>query len=397
MLLYILGVELLICMKYITRSIEPLLKKASEQFPALIITGARQCGKSTLVKKVFPKFNYLNLDKLQIKDRALKDPEGFLNDNPSPLIIDEIQEAPDLLSYIKVRIDEKRSKAGQYILTGSQQFSLMEGVQESLAGRAAILDLSTFSIEETKQYLKTEAWEEIIKRGSYPEVFINPKIDRELWYSSYIRTFVERDIAKHLKEDNLLAYERFIRLLAARLSQEINFSKIAKELSVNYKTIQSWLVFLERSQIIFFLQPYFNNLGKRITKSPKLYFYDTDLVANLTGFATPKQVKNGPLAGAFFENLVISEVKKRSMSQSKQTHLYFYKENNGLEVDLIFDDPLKPKLIEIKTSETHKMEFTSNLIKLEELLGTKAEKMIINPSKEETQINGVRFVNFMSL
>lgn len=384
-------------MKYIKRDIEPLLLKAVKQFPAVVLTGARQTGKSTLLKKLFPNFSYANLDTLKSKSYASEDPQGFLNDHPCPVIIDEIQEVPELLSYIKENIDSKRNKKGQYLITGSQQFSLMEGVQESLAGRAAIMDLAGFSMHETQSLIKSHTWPEIVLKGSYPELCVNPKIDKELWYSSYIKSVINRDIAKHIKEANLFTYEKFIILLAARISQEINYSDIGKELGVDYKTIQTWIYFLQRSQIIFFIQPYIKNLGKRLTKKPKLYFYDSGLVAYLTGHTAFEQIKNGSMSGAFFENLVISEFIKQNFTLAHQKHFCFYRDSNKLEVDLIINEPSSIRIIEIKSTATPKIDHTKNLIKLNEIIGDDCKMFLISTSQDQSKPKGVKYLNFKEL
>ena len=225
--------------KYVKRNIEPFLKKAFKQFPAVIITGARQSGKSTLVKHVFPKAKYISLENLNIRNFAKKDPEGLLNEHKSPVIIDEIQEVPELLSYIKTFIDQNK-RSGMFIITGSQQFSLMQGVQESLAGRSGVLDLSTFSFNEIRELIKTKKWHECAYEGFYPETKVKKNIDIDFWYSSYVRTVLDRDISIHLKEKNLFNYSRFIELLAARCSQELNFANVSNELGVDIKTIQTW-------------------------------------------------------------------------------------------------------------------------------------------------------------
>lgn len=383
-------------MHYIHRDIELLLKKAFKQFPAVVLTGARQCGKSTLVKEIFPNAVYLSLDKQSDRILAKEDPENFLSGDRFPIIIDEIQEAPELLNYIKSIIDKKR-KNGMFIITGSQQFSLMEGVQESLAGRTAVLDLSTFSFNEMSSKIKNKNWSEIAFNSSFPELFVKKRMDRDLWYSSYIRTFIDRDISKHLKEKNIYLYERFISFLAARFSREINFSSISNELGLDIKTIQSWLSFLIRSQVVFLLPPYFNNLGKRITKSPKLYFFDTGLVTYLTGYLEPNQVQKGPLAGAFFENLFISDIVKQYFSKGKAKNLYFYKENHGLEIDLIIDMPMKLKLFEIKSTLTPSVFHVQNLLKFQQLQKKDTEMYLITPQKEERKFKGVHFKNFLNI
>ena len=380
--------------KYIKRDLELLLKKAFKQFPAVIITGARQSGKSTLVKHVFPEAKYISLENLNIRNFAKKDPEGFLSEYKPPIIIDEIQEVPELLSYIKTLIDQNR-KSGMFIITGSQQFSLMQGVQESLAGRAGILDLSAFSFNEIRNMVRTKKWYECAYEGFYPEIKVKKTIDIDFWYSSYIRTVIDRDISIHLKEKNLFNYSRFVELLAARCSQELNFVTISNELGVDIKTIQTWTSLLLRSQIIFFLPPYFKNLGKRITKRSKLYFFDTGLVAHLTKHKTPELIKNGPMSGSIFENMVISDIMKQNFSYGSRQSLYYFKENNGLEIDLLIDHPIKSTLIEIKSTETPDTAHIINLGRFQKLINGKAESYLISAKKEGFTVKGIKFLYFM--
>lgn len=377
--------------KYIPRSIEGLLKKAVNQFSAVIVTGARQCGKSTLVRKLFPEYKYVLLDEFDTLNYAKNDPRGFLKDYSSPVILDEIQECPELLSYIKKLIDEEPDKPGKYIITGSQQFNLMEGVQESLGGRAGILDLSPFSLRELSfKYKQEKDWSFWVSKGFYPKLWSGPIQDRELWYSSYVRTVIEKDIKEYLSQENLLLFERFINTLMARVSKIINYSDIAKDIGVNYKTIQTWMKLLERSGIIFFLNPYLKSFGKRIVKSPKLYFYDTGLVAYYLGYVTDKQIKRGPISGELFENLVVSEIKKNNMVRSRPAKLYFFRESNGLEIDLLIEDAQKLSAIEIKSNATPTLQHAKNLELFSKLSSLK-EKVLLSPRPEELDLKGIKF------
>ncbi len=381
---------------YVKRDIEFLIKRTFRQFSVLILTGARQTGKSTLVKNVFPMLNYVSLDELNIRQYAKEDPQGFFSENKTPLIIDEIQEAPDLLSYIKIIVD-KNKKPGQFIITGSQQFSLMEGVQESLAGRAAIIDLSTFSFNEIKIATKEKNWDwsELVYQGSYPEIVIKKSINRDIWYSSYIRTIIEKDIIKHLKEKNLFNYERFTSLIATRTGTELKLADISKELGIDIKTTQTWLSFLLRSQIIFLLPPYFNNLGKRIVKSPKLYFYDIGLASILTGHKTAEQIKKGPMSGNFFENLVISEAMKQNFIKPRRENLFFYRDNSGIEADLVVYDIVKPKFIEIKSTQTPGLNHIKSLLKFKNIKKLDPELMLISARKDNMTMSEVKFRHFL--
>lgn len=388
---------------YFEREIEKLVKKSARSFSALVITGARQVGKSTMLKQLFPKHSYVSLDEMDTRLRAIEDPRGFLMNYKLPLIIDEIQEAPSILSYIKKIIDDKRGRTGLFIITGSQQFSLMEGVQESLAGRCAVLDLSSFSIFELESNLqkkekittqkKTEKpWAAYVERGSYPELCLKPKLDRKLWYSSYLRTFIDRDIKSNLNKSYLKHFEQFIFLLLARCSQELNYTDIAKDLGVDLKTIKAWIALLERSQIIFLLNPYPKKIeNKQISKKPKLYFYDSGLIAHSLGYHTQEQIQAGPLAGALFENLIISELQKRKLAKISSEKFYFFREKNGLEVDLIIEKAEKLNLIEIKSSQTPTLSSAKNLLKFKALVPNIKEAYLVSAYSEEFSSQGIKF------
>ncbi|MCH2227735.1 MAG: ATP-binding protein [Candidatus Caenarcaniphilales bacterium] len=378
--------------KYIKRGLEATLTEAANNFPALVITGARQTGKSTLVTHLFPDAKYISFDDLAIKNYAKEDPKAFLDEIKEQVILDEIQEVPELLSYIKIEIDKNR-EAGKFIITGSQQFSLMEGVQESLAGRAAVIELAGFSLKELGELTLKFSWEELVYRGFYPELWMNKTINSELWYGSYIKTFIDRDITKHLRDKNIFNYSRLIELLATRVSQELNFSSLSKELGLDLKTVQTWVSFLIRSQIIFLIPPYYKNLGKRITKKPKLYFYDPGLVAYLTRHKTPELVRNGPMGGALYENFVISEIMKQNLVNFTNNQLFYFRENNGLELDLIIDSPTLTSCFEIKSTMTPNLGHTKNLTLFSKLFDSKTQLNLICPAKTDLNFRGVQILN----
>lgn len=388
---------------FIQREIETHLKKATSQFSVIVLTGARQSGKSTLVKKLFhKKFKYVLLDELDTLHFAKEDPRGFLKQYSPPVILDEIQECPELLSYIKRIVDETGQKPGQYVITGSQQFNLMEGVQESLGGRAAILDLSTFSLKELKNLYKSEKhWSFWVSKGSYPKLWTSRTIDRKTWYSSYIRTVIDRDVKQHIQSNYLGHYERFIYLLFSRCAQAINYSDISKDLGVDQKTIMTWFKFLERAQIIFLVNMYPKSLGKRIIKKPKLYFYDSGIVAYSLGYLMQDQIRKGPMAGAIFENLVISEVVKRNFATGGHKNFFFYKESNGVEVDLLIEHGNKLDIIEIKSNETPTMNHARNLERFSSFLTEanivnqkKVNLFLLSPRVESFKIKNINFNYF---
>ncbi|MFH1288142.1 MAG: ATP-binding protein [bacterium] len=384
---------------YVNRLIEKTLKNSIKTFPAVLITGSRQCGKTTLVKKILGgKYNYVSLDELDIRSFAIEDPRGFLERYSPPLIIDEIQNAPQLLSYIKARIDKDR-KPGQWVITGSQAFPLMRNVSESLAGRVAVLTLFPFSLDEInnnrrinlasaslfinhltsvktmlKKSISSGAW---LLQGGYPELFVNKKISRKLWFSSYVQTYIDRDVRGNIKTANLNDFERFLRLLAARTSQELNYSILSREIGVTVPTIKSWVSFLEASSIVYLLYPYHKNFGKRIIKSPKCYFLDTGLVAYLVGLQDENHLLQGPMAGALFETACVIQFVKRFSAFIDPCSLYFWRSVDGFEVDLLIETAQKIFPVEIKLSSTISSQHVSSLKLWLDMAGNTAKKGLV--------------------
>lgn len=378
---------------YIKRQLTPFIKKLLAQFPAILLSGCRQSGKSTLLTKNFPDYTYVTLDDLQARDLARTDPKAFLDFYKAPVIIDEIQNAPDLLSYIKIEIDSNRKKKGQYIFTGSQQFTLVADIHESLAGRLGMATLTPIAIEELNKK-KTSTWIDHSLNGLYPELIADAKLESKLWYSTYIESLLNKDIRDNLKREHLGTYDRFIKLLAARCSQELKYQDLAKELGVSNLTIQSWISLLERSQIIFLLQPYYKNLGKRIIKSPKLYFLDTGLVSYLSGNTTKEIIQNGPMAGALFENFVIAEIYKYFCNRGIKAPLYHFRDSQGVEVDLVIEHESKYMLFEIKTTMSPKKDHASGLEKVNQLLPDAKSTVICNTKNQTPLTSEVLAINW---
>ena len=389
---------------YINRLLEKTLKDAIKTFPAVLITGPRQSGKTTLVKEALSnKYGYVSLDELDIRSFAIEDPRGFLERYPGPIIIDEIQNAPQLLSYIKAKIDEDR-KPGKWILTGSQQFPLMRNVSESLAGRVAVLTLFPFSLSEKRrnlrynlgtadQYIKnlckekeeikktgsTGAW---ILQGGYPELFVNKRISKKIWFSSYIQTYIDRDVRGNIKTANLNDFERFLTLLAGRTAQEISFSVLSREIGVSVPTIKSWMSFLEASSLIYLLYPYHKNFGKRVIKSPKMYFTDTGLVSYLVGLQDEEHLIKGPMAGALFETACVMQFVKRFSALMDNCKLYFWRSVSGFEVDLLVETAQGIFPIEFKLASTINSQHLSALSEWSKMSGISDKKgLIVSSSK----------------
>ncbi len=348
---------------YIQRTISKQLQNHLKSFSSVAITGARQTGKSTLLKTLFgDKFKYISFDDLLVRERALFDPALFMTEIRDKTILDEIQYVPNLLSYLKIEIDNDKLHYGKYLITGSQQFSLMKGISETLAGRIALLSLFPMSYSELakEKYFnaKTKSTEAFFSyaclNGLYPELCTNKRSDSRIWYSSYIQTYLERDMKSIYNIGDIRTFAQFIRILAARCSQLINYSVISKEIGVSVGTIKNWVSILEASQIIYTLKPYFQNLGKRIIKSSKVYWLDSGLVCYLTGIYNKEQLSYGIMTGALFENLIVSETLKFLNNNGLFNPVYFLRTSNNQEIDLLIQSGDKIYPFEIKVTKTPK-------------------------------------------
>jgi len=359
-------------MSYIRRSLEKIVLQVTKEYPVVLLSGPRQVGKTTMLKKLMEgtERNYVSLDDLQERELARTDPELFLQLHKPPILIDEVQYAPELFPYIKIIVD-KEQKKGDFWLTGSQVFSLMRGVQESLAGRVALLSLSSLSQaeayggEEEMFTLNTESLlsrkkgrkladaEEIFKRifkGSMPAIVSEDISSPGIFYNSYLSTYIERDVKSLSDAIDSLKFLRFITALAARCSQMLNVSELARDAELNQKQVKDWLGILETLGIIFYLYPYSNNLLKRLVRTPKVYFYDTGLVAYLTKWSSPETLASGAMSGALLENYVVSEIRKTYLNQGKEAFMYYYRDKDAKEIDLVLEQDGELHPIEIKKS-----------------------------------------------
>jgi predicted AAA+ superfamily ATPase len=320
------------------------------------------------LRHALPNYRYVTLDDPAVVAQAISDPVYFLDSLGEQCIIDEIQYAPGILSYIKIRVDADRSRNGRFVFTGSQQFGMIRNLGDSLAGRIALLDLLPFAVEEMQQAGTTQGGLELFVAasltGAYPQLATTTEIDRRLWYASYIQTYLERDIRSLYDIGSLREFHRFMQLLAVRCSQMLNMTAIATDLGVSVTTIKRWLSVLEAGRIIYLLPPYFNNLGKRITKMPKVYFLDTGLACHLAGVRDREQLLEGPMAGALFENFCLQETVKCYANLGEQPRLSYLRTSNGLEVDLIIEGPnMRPLPVEIKLSRTPSASLASGLVR----------------------------------
>lgn len=352
---------------YVPRQIEPLILEAASQFPSVVLTGPRQTGKSTLLKHCFTSHRYVSLDDPVTRRACREDPALFLENYPPPCIIDEVQYAPGLLPYIKIQIDEDRSRNGQYLLTGSQIFPLMKGLTESLAGRTAVLELQGFSMEEYSEHEQSVS--DLFTRiflGGYPDPLVH-KVNRDLFYSSYVQTYLERDVRHVENVHDLSLFGNLLELLAARTGALLNRSELAKELGVSQTTVRRWISLLENSRIIYLMRPYSRNISKRIVKSPKIYFFDTGLLSYLLKYPDSRTLSAGPMNGPMLENFVIAELLKKKRNKNLAVEFYFYRDSNGNEIDLVVDHGYRQEICEIKLSKTVQSRHFKQLLDLQGL------------------------------
>ncbi len=350
----------------IQRDVEKTVRRYAEQYPVVTITGPRQSGKTTLCRMVFPDKPYVSLESPEERDFAAADPKGFLLRFPSGAVLDEIQRSPDLLSYIQVIVDEARLP-GQFIITGSQNFELLNTVSQSLAGRTAIVKLLPFSLSEIEKFRSPlPSMDEAIYIGSYPRIF-DQGLDPTEARSFYFSTYVERDLRLFINVRDLSRFETFFKLCASRCGQLVNFSSLGNDCGVNHNTVKSWLSILEASFLIKLLPPFHRNLGKRLIKTPKLYFVDSGLAAYLMGIQRVEHVAAHPMRGALFENLVVMELMKNRFNRGKPDNLYFLRDRKGNEVDVLLDYGSYIDLVEIKSGRTLTGDFFTGIDHFREL------------------------------
>ena len=335
---------------FIGRSIEEKIKYLGTKFPVITLTGIRQCGKSTLLRRCFPEYRYVSLEDLDIRQLVKDDPRGFLQNFGSKIIIDEAQYAPHLFSYIQTIVD-KKNESGMYILSGSQNFLLMDAISQSLAGRTAILRLSTFSITELKKQNKLPELNDWLFTGGFPRIYDKAILPVD-FFPHYMQTYIERDVRSLRNINNLSLFIRFIKLCAARTGQILNLNSLANQADITVNTAKSWLSILESSYVIYLLKPYYKNFNKRLIKSPKLYFHDTGLICALLNLSNKEQLSTHYLRGEIFENMVINEFIKNKLAEGKVPELYFWRDSNHNEIDLLFEQNGNIHAAEIKSAAT---------------------------------------------
>jgi len=353
----------------IKRTAHDTLLRLAKGFPVIAITGPRQAGKTTLAKSAFPGKTYLTLEDPDTRLLAESDPRGLLSRHPDGLILDEVQRAPQLFSYLQGFVDEQMVP-GKYVLTSSQQFGLLSGITQSLAGRVGLVQLLPFAINELDSSDKLPAdMDRLMLRGMYPPLY-DRKLDPADWFPAYVNTYIERDVRQLINVRNLSAFQRFIRMCAARTGQLLNLSSLASDCGITHNTAAAWISVLEASYIIFLLRPHFTNFNKRLVKTPKLYFFDAGLAAWLLGIRELGQLVYHAQRGALFENLVVTEFLKGRFNRGQQADLYFWRDSKGLEVDLLLDNGISLMPIEIKSGQTLAPDFLTSLKKWCVLSGT---------------------------
>ena len=350
-------------MEFIYRSLESKIKELVEFYPVITLVGPRQSGKTTLCQDLFREYTYVNLEDADMREIVMNDPKRFLLSDPAGTVIDEIHNCPELFSYIQVVADQKTGR--KFILTGSSNFSMLENITQSLAGRTAILTLLPLSLSELGEKKNASA-ETLMINGGYPGIWAS-RLTANTFHKHYYNTYVERDVRKIINIQDVSLFQRFIRLCAGRIGCECNASALAGEVGVTTNTIIKWFNTLSATYIVYMLQPYYQNIGKRMVKTPKIYFYDTGLACYLLGIENETQLSTHPLRGAIFENMVINEATKSRLNEGKDTNLFFYRDKSQREVDLIHSVSNGLCVYEIKSAQRFQKEFFSGIDYLKDL------------------------------
>lgn len=380
-------------MKILDRNIEKTVLTLSRQYPVLTLTGPRQSGKTTLVKKLFPEKEYLSLENPDNWELAQRDPREFLRRISGGAILDEIQRSPQLMSYLQEIVDTNQ-KNGEYILTGSNQFSLLNNLTQSLAGRTALLKLLPFSTSELGKHIESFSIDDLLYHGFYPGIY---KEEREpvIAYRMYYETYVQRDIRQFINIKDMGLFQKFVRLCAGRIGQIFNASHLANETGVSVPTITSWISILQASYIILLLQPYYENINKRLIKSPKMYFYDVGLAAYLLSIENSTQMTRDPLRGALFENMVLMELVKSRYNVGLDHNLYFFRDSHQNEVDIVYKKAHRLVPFEVKSAQTFNNDFFKGLDYFKKLFSERTENgYVVYGGKIEQKVYDFEIVNF---
>ena len=381
----------------ITRMIADQIKKSASQVPVVTVLGPRQAGKTTLVRELYPDHTYVNLEDKATRELAENDYIGFFKKYSEPMIIDEVQRVPELLSAIQVKVDEDRRKNGRFILTGSHQPRLREAVAQSLAGRTTIHVLFPLSLEEIKKSGKLEELDENIIRGFMPELYLDNVRDTDVYYRDYLDTYIEKDLRQMIAVKDMNAFLRFLTLLAGRVGQVVNLSGMSGEVGVSSTTLGEWLSVLEDSFIVFRLQPYFSNISKRIVKSPKVYFVEPGLAAYLLGIESARQASRDPLRGNLFENIVVLEAMKARLNINKESNLFYVRTEKGVEIDLILKKEGMLFPFEIKSSMTPNKDFSKNLKMFCDSEADSGQMTVVYCGENYESFRGCRYIHYTDI
>lgn len=381
--------------KYIHRELSSVLEEAYRYFSVITVTGPRQSGKTTLIRNLFPHLPYYSLESLDIRSFAENDPIAFLNQNEEGMILDEVHNAPDLLSYIQGIVDEHPDK--RYILSGSSQFAMLKRVTQSLAGRTAVFELMPLSYSETKDLTADVPLDKLLFNGFYPAIYSGRNVP-EFLYPAYMKTYLDRDVRDILQIKDMMQFHIFIKLCAGRIGSLFKASELANEIGVSPNTITSWLSVLQASYIVTLLPPYFENTSKRLTKMPKLYFLDTGLACYLLGIESPEQLSRDKMRGALFENFVVTEALKQRYNQGKESNLYFYRDSNQNEIDLLLKRNTRLYGIEIKSSMTYHKDFEKALKRIDEWVKAPVDgKAVVYAGNFENTAGEIKLLNYTNM
>lgn len=381
--------------KYIHRELSSVLEEAYRYFSVITVTGPRQSGKTTLIRNLFPHLPYYSLESLDIRSFAENDPIAFLNQNEEGMILDEVHNAPDLLSYIQGIVDEHPDK--RYILSGSSQFAMLKRVTQSLAGRTAVFELMPLSYSETKDLTADVPLDKLLFNGFYPAIYSGRNVP-EFLYPAYMKTYLDRDVRDLLQIKDMMQFHIFIKLCVGRIGSLFKASELANEIGVSPNTITSWLSVLQASYIVTLLPPYFENTSKRLTKMPKLYFLDTGLACYLLGIESPEQLSRDKMRGALFENFVVTEALKQRYNQGKESNLYFYRDSNQNEIDLLLKRNTRLYGIEIKSSMTYHKDFEKALKRIDEWVKAPVDgKAVVYAGNFENTAGEIKLLNYTNM
>ena len=379
---------------FIERIITSEIKKAAKYFPVITITGPRQSGKTTLIKHLFNDLAYYSLENIDVRNFAQNDPVAFLNQDAQGMVLDEVQSVPELLSYIQGIVDDDSSK--RFVLSGSSQFSMLKSISQSLAGRTAIFELLPLSYMEIKA-TENKTLDELLFDGFYPAIYAEKNIASYL-YPNYVKTYLERDVRDLLQVKDMMQFQTFLRLCAGRTGNLFNASELSNEVGISVNTVKAWLSVLQTSYIITLLHPYFENTTKRLTKTPKIYFTDTGLACYLLGIESPQQLARDRKRGDLFETFIISEALKRRYNAGKESNLFFYRDSNQYEVDLILRYGDQLDAIEIKSSQTYNTDFEKGLKVFNKIFGEKTRnKAIIYAGSLENTVSDIKLLNYKQM